>query len=178
MPENALHLLERKYQVSFPVTETDYSSLLYYKLLNESVPELSEYADMNEELAARMKNHLEEYADFSSFALKIKSRQYTLTRIYRCFLHIILNIQKMPDSLPYLKLLGLKREASIYLNKKNLHTAVPVITKPADALSILPPSALPYWEQNINASLLYNHIVYQKFGTRLKDDYRTPIIIR
>lgn len=178
MPENALHLLERKYQVSFPVTEKEYSSILYYKLLNASVPELAAYADMNEELAARIKNNLDEFTDFASFALKIKSRQYTLTRIYRCFLHIILNIREMPDSLPYLKLLGLKREASIYLNKKTLHTAVPVITKPADALSILPPSSLPYWEQNINASLLYNHMVYEKFGTRLKDDYRAPIIVR
>lgn len=178
MPDNALRLLERKYQLSFPVTEKEYSGILYYKLLTESVEKLAEYADMNEELASRIKNNLDEFEDFASFALKIKSRQYTLTRIYRCFLHIILDIREMPDSLPYLKLLGLKREGSIYLNKKNLHTAVPVITKAADALSILPPSALPYWELNVNASRLYNRIVYEKFGTRLKDDYRAPIILR
>lgn len=178
MPENALHLLERKYQVSFPVTENDYSSILYYKLLYQPVKELSSYADMNEELAFRMKNHLEEFQSFTSFGEKIKSRQYTMTRIHRCFLHIILNIRQMPDTLPYLRLLGLKREASMLLNKKSLHTAVPIITKPADAPAQLPPSALPYWELSINASLLYNRIIFEKFGTRLKDDYRAPVIVR
>ena len=178
MPDNALNLLERKYKVSFPITEDDFSSLLYYKLLNTSTQKLAGYADMNEELAFRMKNHLEEYTTLSAFAEKIKSRQYTLTRIYRCLFHIFLEIEELPDSLPYLRLLGLKREASIFLNKKNLHSVVPIITKPADAVSQLPPSALPFWELTVRGSLLYNHIVFQKFNTRLKDDYRAPIIIR
>ncbi len=178
MPENAVRLLERKYRVSFPVGEDDLSGLLYYKLLCQTSKELSKYTDMNEELAFRIKNSLEEYESFSSFAKKIKSRQYTLTRIYRCFLHILLDIKDIPDTLPYLRLLGLKREASILLNKKSLHTTVPIITKPADAISQLTPAALPYWELTVKASRLYNRIIYEKFGARLKDDYRTPIIIR
>lgn len=178
LPEVALSLMERKYQVSFPVTEDDFSSLLYYKLLSEDSQNLAKYADMSPELAFRMKNLLEEYESFSSYAAKIKSRQYTLTRIYRCFLHILLDMYDLPDTLPYLRLLGLKRESSLLLNKKNLHTAVPIITKPADAVSQLPPSSLPYWELTVKGTRLYNHIVSKKFGTRLKDDYRAPIIIR
>lgn len=178
IPETALSLMERKYQSIFPITEDDFSSLLYYKLLSEDTKRLAEYADMNEELAFRIKNLLGEYESFSSYAEKVKSRQYTLTRIYRCFLHILLDIFDLPDTLPYLRLLGLKRESSLLLNKKNLHTAVPIITKPADAASQLPPSSLPYWELTVKGSRLYNHIVSKKFGTRLKDDYRAPIIIR
>lgn len=182
MPETAFQLLEHKFQKSFPITEDDFSSLLYYKLLNEPLERLASYADMNQDLAFRIKKQLGEYEDFSSFAQKIKSRQHTLTRIYRCFFHILLDISEYPDTLPYLRLLGLKKKSSSLLKQKNrlakLQAAIPVITKPADAITKLPCASLPYWELTIRASLLYNRIVYEKFGTHLKDDYRAPVIVR
>jgi hypothetical protein len=55
---------------------------------------------------------------------------------------------------------------------------VPLITKPAHAASLLSKEQLPYWLLTMEASSLYNHIVYEKYKTKLKDDYRAGIIIK
>jgi predicted nucleotidyltransferase len=178
LPKDTLSLFMEHYLTSAPITEEDFSSLLYYKLLQEEAKTLAGYLDMNLDLALRIKKYLKEYEGFSSFAKLIKPRQYTLTRIYRCFFHILLNIRSLPPTLPYLRLLGMKKSAACLLNKKSCTPSVPLITKPAHAASLLSKEQLPYWLLTMEASSLYNHIVYEKYKTKLKDDYRAGIIIK
>ena len=77
--------------------------------------------------------------------------------------------------IPYLRLLGMKKEASLCLKK----ASVPVVTKLAAAGSLFPDKKLPAMlQEDILASRLYQQAVRSRYKTSLTDEYRTsPLIL-
>ena len=187
MPKEVISLIEPLYKKTFPICENDFSNLLYYKLrtfafncktqaINDTAEALTFYGDVSLELAFRIQNQLEHFTTFKEFAMKLKTKQYTLTRINRCLLHILLELFDTKKELSFIRLLGFRKESS-HLLKQIPEGDVPVLTKMAHGNKLLSGSAKEDFEKEIFCSDLYNQIVYTKYGTVIPSDYKHKIII-
>lgn len=152
VPGKVLRLLKTNSD-RYPITENDFSDLLYYRLLHLK-KEDNTILDMTGEILYRIQKMLPEFTTFSEFTTKIKTKQYTYSRISRVLLHCLLEISYSPYAslipdfcktginstsipatelpfVPYARLLGFRKEKSRLLRNK---TKLPVITKPADGM--------------------------------------------
>lgn len=184
VPDNVYDILKERYLKSFPVTEDDLSLLLYYRLLYEDRDSLTEYMDVSGDLADRIKNLQYANCDYEEFCKRIKSRNYTLTRINRALLHIILNIRKNSMQAycsngytQYARILGLRKDSSGLLRMIYKNGRLPVITKLSRAEEELDKLGLQMLAEDINASHLYNSILYSKYQTDMPNEYRQGICI-
>ncbi len=152
------------------LTENDFSSVLYYKLLCERSRGFSLYADSSQELSNRICRALSNFRSFKNFCEKLKSKDMTYTRISRLLFHILLDIRQKDYEngrklgyIPYLRLLGFRKEASGFFSEIKKHALRPVITKPAQEISLLSEPARLMFQKDIFSSDLY-------YGTREQKD--------
>ncbi|MBP5294504.1 MAG: nucleotidyltransferase family protein, partial [Lachnospiraceae bacterium] len=117
------------------------------------------------------------------WAEALKSKTYTHTRVNRALMHLILGMKEEDlksyqedDYCMYARVLGFRKDAVALLSEITKNTALPIITKMADAPKQLDKRALRLLGFDIYGSDIYRTIVYNKFGTSLKDDYRAGII--
>ena len=175
MPQEALAILQ-DYRADFPLLcADDFSGILGYLLLSSSATQLARTADSSPEFANRMQNQLPYYTSFSSFASRLKSKEMTLTRINRILLHSILDITSSDyacgnalDKIPYLRILGFRKSAAPLLAALKTSAAVPLITRPSQALKLLSPDAMRVFEHDVFAGNLYLQMRNQKGGTPLR----------
>lgn len=165
----------------------DFSGMLFYKLLSEKDTGYDAYLDVSSDLSDKIRKNLASFTTFSTFCEgSLKSKDITLTRLYRSLLHILLSIKKedLPAAAPYARILGF-REASFEvfgcLSKEN----VPLLSRLKDASSLLSPEALSCLSKDIFAAHLYEHVRMQHMLHKLhmqKDDcpfvseYSRPVI--
>ena len=88
-----------------------------------------------------------------------------------------LKIYQEEDYCMYARILGFRRESSALLSAIDHSTPLPLISKMADARRILEPKAFKLLKIDIDTSNIYRNVVYQKFGTLLKDDYTSGLVI-
>ena len=175
LPNCVVPILEKQYQHTFPISENDFSSLLYYKLSQEN--DYTKYLDISETLSNKIKKYLSYTCDFSDLAMTIKSKDLVYTRVCRCLLHILLQLTKQDfiEEPPYVRLLGFRKNKSFLLGQE---ANIPIITKVANAKKQLPPEAFSLFEKDILATHLYHHICHEKYGTILKTEYEQgPVIL-
>ena len=189
VPEIVLTLLTQSDQKNFPVFSDDLSNLLHYKLLSDSIKGYDSYVDISSDLSDRIKNKLPAYENFEQFCDLLKSKDMTYTRISRCMLHILLNITKEHlhkyldmDITPYARMLGFRRSTSELLSSIKKNSTIPLLSKLADAETVLVERennlyAIEMLREEINASHIYNALVYEKFHTQIKNEYEQPIVI-
>lgn len=141
----------------------DFSGMLFYKLLSEKDAGYDAYLDVSSDLSDKIRKNLASFTTFSAFCEgSLKSKDITLTRVYRSLLHILLSIKKedLPAAAPYARILGF-REASIEvfgcLSKEN----IPLLSRLKDASSLLSPEALSCLSKDIFAAHLYEHVRMQ-----------------
>lgn len=141
----------------------DFSGMLFYKLLSEKDAGYDAYLDVSSDLSDKIRKNLASFTTFSAFCENsLKSKDITLTRVYRSLLHILLSIKKedLPAAAPYARILGF-REASIEvfgcLSKEN----IPLLSRLKDASSLLSPEALSCLSKDIFAAHLYEHVRMQ-----------------
>jgi len=141
----------------------DFSGMLFYKLLSEKDAGYDAYLDVSSDLSDKIRKNLAFFTTFSAFCENsLKSKDITLTRLYRSLLHILLSIKKedLPAVAPYARILGF-REASIEvfgcLSKEN----IPLLSRLKDASSLLSPEALSCLSKDIFAAHLYEHVRMQ-----------------
>lgn len=169
-----------------PVFPDDLSSILNWRLLEltDSGQDLSAYADISPELAARLRRHALDFASFTGRIEQLKTRQYTYTRISRGLLHLLLGITdgdialaKGLDYAPYVRILGFRKAALPLLSDIKKRCPLPLITKTADAGRRLDGDALRLFHLDLHASHLRQSIVYAKSGQRLPNEYTQSVII-
>lgn len=141
----------------------DFSGMLFYKLLSEKDAGYDSYLDVSSDLSDKIRKNLAFFTTFSAFCENsLKSKDITLTRVYRSLLHILLSIKKedLPAAAPYARILGF-REASFEvfgcLSKEN----IPLLSRLKDASSLLSPEALSCLSKDIFAAHLYEHVRMQ-----------------
>lgn len=195
VPPRVYELMREYYHKRFPITADDFSSEIYYQLLFSTPDSLKQYLDISEDLSLRIWNSINEFESTTQFIQCIKSKNYTMTRISRCLNHILLQI-KQDDLHPntndqntttllnnralplYIRILGLRKEASFLLKKKSVDNTLPLITKVADAKQQLSEEAFRMLELDIKASTLYQNKIYEKYQIRLAGEYKQGIIIK
>lgn len=151
--------------------------LLHYRLLNETAESLTAYLDVNEELARRIINSRNNYQNFVQFTELLKTKELTYTRIQRALLHIVLNICKVPENIPYARVLGFRKSAGLLLREIKNHGKIPMITKLAAAEKQLNENAMQILKENTFASNLYNSLIQHKTQGAFRHEYTNPVII-
>lgn len=171
-------------QMKSALCADDFSGMLFYKLLSEKDAGYNSYLDVSSDLSDKIRKNLGTFTTFSAFCENsLKSKDITLTRVYRSLLHILLSIKKedLPAAAPYARILGF-REASFEvfgcLSKEN----IPLLSRLKDASSLLSPEALSCLSKDIFAAQLYEQVRMQHMLHMQKDDcpfvseYSRPVI--
>ena len=140
--------------------------------------------DLSKDIANRIKNTNISLLTYSQLAQEIKTKQLTLTRVNRAFIHILLNITaasmeeyKREGYTQYARLLGLKKASSYLLRQIQDKAQIPIITKVGDASKTLSQTGLKMLQEDIFAANLYNQVIYHKYNTLIKDEYTHGIIL-
>ena len=163
VPESIRQEFADTCQTKSALCAVDFSGMLFYKLLSEKDAGYDAYLDVSSDLSDKIRKNLAFFTTFSAFCENsLKSKDITLTRLYRSLLHILLSIKKedLPAAAPYARILGF-REASIEvfgcLSKEN----IPLLSRLKDASSLLSPEALSCLSKDIFAAHLYEHVRMQ-----------------
>lgn len=183
LPEPSWQLLQQALKDSSTLRSNDFSDLLYYKLLLEREKGYDKYLDVSADLSDRIRRNLDSYRDYDSFCDLLKTKNMTYTRISRCLLHILLNLEqeslefcKELDYAPYARVLGLRKDASELLSAIKEQSSIPLVTKLADAEKLLDDNAMHVLEQDILVSHIYQGVAASKTGSAALNEYTTPII--
>jgi len=184
VPENAFCILKDCLGMIPMMFSDDFSESLYYKLLNEKNEGYTKYFDVSPALSDKILKHIYEYKSFSEFCNILKSRDMTYTRISRCLLHILLDLTdekfeecKALDYAPYARVLGFRRDSAPLLSEIKKNSAVPIITKLADAKGILSDTAFKMLENELRMNDIYLSAAALKSKTTLQNEFSTPIVI-
>lgn len=171
---------------SCPVFSDDFTDLLNYTLLiaGQQGLRLEEYADVSEDLAARISRMTLDFLPFEERIASLKNRQYTYTRISRALLHIILDIKtealvrfRAEDYVPYARVLGFRRNSAEVMKEIKRQGDIPLLTKVADAKQLLYGAGIELFEKDLLCSHLYQSVVQRKSGMRLKNEYTRGCVI-
>ena len=168
----AAHLATKPYT---PVFAEDFL-LLYRSAIAQNLDRLSEYADISNELAGRMKKRFPA-CDYEDFLAHLKTRQYTRTRVERCLLHLLLGVTKeVTDSFRkeetcYARILGFREQATPVLKRMKECATLPILTKLAQRNKRCNATENRLLSYDIAATDLYNQMVNQKYHVLFPDDF-------
>lgn len=185
MPKAACRILN-DYRNSYACMEADdFSSMLGYQLQSQKKDGFSNFADCTVDFSNKIQKHLHEYTTFEDFAQTLKSKDMTYTRISRCLTHILLQITegdytsaKALGYTPYLRILGFQRSSGELLSAIKKNSTLPLLSKVADAESILSRDAFQVFGKDLFASALYYQCMANKSHTRPLNEYTQQIVIR
>ncbi len=185
IPEVNVDLIEK----SRPVFDDDFLFTVQRSILDKlsKGEDLSAYCDVSKELANTVEKNIFELENksYSDFILRLKSKNFTYTRISRAIFHLLLNhkknmledIKSEKNMAAYPLLLGFKKEAGELLSELKKRSELPIISKISNAKDILSPISLKIFENNIYADFLYNSIYFEKYGEKLCNPYRRNVVI-
>ena len=184
MPNDAFVLLQNAYKCNQIMTTNDFSESLGYCLLSQSHNDFATYADCNQDFSNKIKNALNSYTFFEEFINILKTKDMTYTRVNRCLLHILLGIKQSDYTIgraigfaPYLRILGFKNASSGLLSEIKRKSETPIISKAADASTLLDYETNKFFDKDIFASNLYYQHVARKSNTKPKNEYTQQIVI-
>ena len=185
MPPAVFSALSESGALAAPLFADDLTELLNFRLLAaiRNQEDLSRFADLAPDLAARLTKQALQFAPFSERIARLKSRSYTYTRISRALLHLTLGITgeeirnaKALGYAPYARILGFKKSAGPLLSHLREKSRIPLITKTADAGNILSPEALSVLETDFYASHVYQSLLAAR-GRTLRNEYTKSVIV-
>ena len=184
VPKNVYDYFIDNYRITYPLTIEDFSEIIKYKLLSEGSRELSAYLDLSSDIADRIKNIDFQGLSILELSQLIKTKNVTLTRVSRALIHVLLNTKKEEfqeyienDIVYYIRVLGMKKEATHLIRRIKNHGGLPVITKVGRADKQLDTLGMRMFNQDIFATHLYNQVMYDKFKTTIPNEYKHGISI-
>lgn len=184
MPVSAYDLLIDALKNNPPLSLNDFSNMLLYKLLMEQENGFEKYLDVSFDLSDRIRNHMKHFCGYREFCDSLKSKNLTYTRISRCLLHIMLDMKqeerlayKSLGEVPYARVLGFKKSAQPLLAELKKKSALPLITKLADAEELLSPRAYELLQQDLRRNNVYESVAAMKAGRPARDERQIPIAI-
>ncbi len=182
LPAESYRVFAESYGVTSPITLDDFSLLLSTRIAAETKESLAGFLDVPKELADRIYSFRDELLLFSELIAAIKHKQFTHARINRALLHILLGLKKPASAavtaaplVPYARLLAMKKSASPLMKEIKERSAIPVITKPADARKTLDGASLAMFLEDVSAADLYNRVAASKFSTPFVTDMKKSI---
>jgi len=164
---------------------SDFSLLLYQKLLELQPSGYENYFDIFSDLSNKIRSNLPEFQNADAFRMLLKSKDIAYTHISRGLLHILLDYTRedvdfyvQNGYLSYLRLLGFSEKATPLLSEIKKNCALPLISKPADAGKLLSAAAYNLFEKDVRASHLYQMVAKKDENACIPSEYRrSPIIL-
>jgi predicted nucleotidyltransferase len=185
VPAFTRELLEEAAKEHLLLGPDDFSEVLYARLWSLREDGYGDFADCGADLSHRIARKLDSFICFTQFAELLKSRDLTYTRVCRALLHILLGIHQNDYNLlwedggiPYLRVLGFRKESAPLLSAIKKEASAPLVTKAADASQILSPDAMLLFEQDIRCAGLYRGIAAMRCGRQLPNEYTQGIILQ
>ena len=183
MPPSAFDILMEYLNCHHALCADDFSSLLGYQLLCHANDGFFNVGDITPDIANRLCSNRYQYHSFSQFCELNKSRNVTYTRLSRILLHLILDITtdiyalgQALDYIPYLRILGFQKNSSMLFSVLKKTADLPIISKLADAPSILSNNAMKLLERDIFAADLYEQTKAIKKRTTSHSEYTREIV--
>lgn len=154
---------------------SDFSSLIGYSLL--TAKDLCRIKDITPDLSDRIRNELPKYREINEFVKTIKNPSLTTGRIKRSFFQCLFDIEKEEPVMPYLRVLGMKKEASSLLSKKE-NASCQILTKLAFDVPKMDDTAKKLFAKDLLASDLYRQVFCHKYNQTLPNEYQhSPIVL-
>lgn len=183
MPDAALSILKEALSCHTLLQSNDFSAALGYRLLTSDTDTLSAVGDANKELANRLQKNRIQFSSFTQFCELCKSKDITYTRLSRVLLHLLLGITandyahgQALDFIPYLRILGFRKDAAMLLKTLKKNAQVPVLAKLANASSILDADAQKLLALDIFAADLYTQTHAVKSQTHARSEFSQQIL--
>ena len=176
LPENIWETFFQEI-INYPKLE-NYLPALDYILRTKTKKELSEILDMTEGLENRILKHAFEKNTEDLFQ-GLKTKRYTLTKIKHAITHLLLDIKKsdiapyMDKGLPYIRILGFRKDKEFLLRELTEKSKIPVITNIKSAEKKLSPLAVSL----LNKEKLASDIYYMLTTKEINTEYTKPIVI-
>lgn len=177
VPDEISLLLASSLQRNGFLTEDALDPLLSYCILKENADSFCSYLDVSRDLAERIMNRSNELNGFLQATSFLKTKELTQSRIQRALLHIILGIREVPATVPYARVLGFRRESSTLLKEIKDSSSIPLITKLADANSLLDESGRSLLYETVFSSNLYEKLLCRKNGRNFVHEYQKQLVI-
>ena len=109
----------------------EFFDILKYKIITED--DLSIYQTVDEGIDRLIKREITKSNNYDELIKNIKSKRYTYNKISRMLLHILCNFTKDKANsfreIKYIRILGLNKNGSNYLNKIKKTSTLPIISK-------------------------------------------------
>lgn len=176
MPEAVFSAFQNAATAHGLLCSDDFSLLLAARLLTETKESLSSCLDLSPDLANRILRLRYACSSFSEFAMQLKTKELTYTRISRALMHLLLN-QKTMYPASYNRVLGFRKSGGALLKEIGKRSSLPLITKAADAPRLLTGDALAAFESDIQASLLYETVRSHKTVTPFVHEYTKKLVL-
>ncbi len=183
LPAEVFSLLQREVLENRLLSMEDFSALLHYRLLTES--DYSRYLDVTGDLSDRIIKMLPQYRNPAQFAALLKTRQWTLSRIRRALLHILLGVtdEETKRNLReggtfYARILGFRKESEPLLHKIRQSSSIPLLARPAGAKNLLSLQGQQMLSQDFLASSIYQIPLTARKGSPVVSELtRSPVIV-
>lgn len=185
LPENLHDLYNKALSLGqAPVFWEALTPALHYKLRTTSADALRQIAEVTEGLENRILHSIDSCYDWADILEFIKTKRYTRTKIQRILLHLLLDVREEEVAyflnlprLPYLRVLGFRKERADILADLTEGAACPVLTNlkkapaqlDADGLALL---ALEKTATDLHA-LAYPNPIYRAPN----QDFTRPLVI-
>lgn len=176
MPEAVFPAFQNAVASHGLLTADDFSLLLAARLLTETKESLCSYLDLSPDLANRILRQRHACSSFSEFAMQLKTKEMTYTRISRALMHLLLN-QKTMYPASYNRILGFRKSAGALLKEIGKCSSLPLIPKAADAPRLLTGDALSAFESDVQSSLLYETVRSHKTRTTYTHEYQKKLVL-
>lgn len=181
VPDTTYEILLEQFGKTYPLTYTNFSRELGYKLILEAKNGYESYMDVSKELSDKITKNLCYFKSVDQFCNLLKSKDITYSRINRCLTHILLDIKKenIDKSLavPYARLLGFRKDSDMVLSAIKEHSSIPMISKLADAPKYLDDKALEILGKDIQSAHMYDMVSACKYQSELKNEMTRQIVI-
>ena len=162
VPESVIEILNSTEGFS----EENLYNLLQYKVLTGGVEFIKNINDVSEGLENKIYRAVKDSKTFLEAEEKIKSKRYTLSRIRRILVSIVLGIEKdfyVPD---YVRVLGMNKKGQEILKEMKKVSNLDIIVKTAD-----------FDKDMLKKDILATDIAYLTVNGKMGKDYKTSPVI-
>jgi len=185
LPENAHDIYNKALSLgTAPCFWNELSAALHYKLRLSSAEEIKEIAEVVEGLENRILHSIDSCYDMKDVIDFIKTKRYTRTKIQRILLHILLDIKEKEvayymnlPKMPYIRVLGFRKENSGILADLTENAKVPVLTNLKKAPEILNEDGLALLALEKTATDLHALTYPNPIYRAPNQDFTKPLVI-
>ena len=183
VPETSREIMKSNLFYNYPITLNDFSLLLGQAyLFNQD--RLTEFIDINEDIANRMHKFFDTFTNLENYLSDLKTKSLTHTRLSRCMIHLLTGQSKEKFKndtkngyAHYARVLGFRKKSSGLLHYIKRESSIPLITKMASYKEVLNEDGVSMIESDIYASNLYRTVIQNKYGNTLKNEFTEQIVI-